>query len=919
MSSWTAFKSQFDKLKTHTTSCPVKSEKNDTDSITITDHTSWINRIGEAGNKPRDWYDYINLVKSQVGMKDAVARHNLLSCLYDRAFKAISSADNKRNETYARLFLDYAQVKSEYSPDEAEALLTYARSIVRRFAIVHTAAAEFEVKQGNVSKAKKILEKARLIEAEPKELVREALKNLENGKTKLTSVESTVPADSHQHYSVESGINSKDATDEVFLAKVTKSDQSAQSHTTSCVTSYDTPNGNLTSDAASLSHLKSVIQSASKQPLRHSQSTPECRQMTKTSDSVPNWKRPLGSSKIGLPMRVKKMSLPFSKKEDDIDLEEEKNIDSIKPLPSHPQENETFGSHAHTSGYLSMSQIDETVPMETDGKVAQSCDFKEPMKYRTPLASSTQHNIKDKPESQVTPASFMDLSIVEKAKPAMSSVDCKKRLVPPECAKSSVECDKKVTERKDSDSICAGQQTESSEKDPPAPRIQPPSLPTPNIPTPASAGAADADAVSKVSTPCMKNRVEEMASLTPSMNPVDTVKVNGQQYFIWKLVGRGGSAKVYQVFDTQKNTRALKCVDLEDANEIVVNGFKNEVRLLKKLQYCKSVIKMYDFEHNEELNKLFVLMDFGETDMATLFKSRIQSGEGIEPHMIRFYWKEMLTAVHALHKEGVIHSDLKPANFMMVAGNLRLIDFGIANAVQQDKTSIFLNTPMGTLNYMSPEAIMESFEGSDGGSAGDRVKPIYKISVRSDIWSLGCILYNMVYGKTPFQHIRNQLGKLQAITNPQHKIEFPDIANKNLLDVLKKCLTRDPKSRPTTEELLAHPYLMEEKEKSPAPLALTKAMKDALLQISNASPRSAQSLTQGLLQQLETGGKIDLSTLPSKPLTPDQPIIRSHSSEPCPDSAQPAVSVKEKPTRTKQEAGAIKVRAPLQCINVHQK
>ncbi|XP_048240015.1 dual specificity protein kinase Ttk-like [Haliotis rufescens] len=918
MSSWTAFKSQFDKLKSHTASCQVKTEKNDTDSITITDHTSWINRIGDAGNKPGDWYDYINLVKSQVGTKDAVARHNLLSCLYDRAFKAISSADNKRNETYAKLFLDYAQVKSEYSPDEAEALLTYARSIVRRFSIVHTAAAEFEVRQGNVSKAKKILEKARLIEAEPKELVREALRNLENGKTRLTSTESAVPAESKRHCSVGSSAISKEATDEVMPAKVTPPEESAQSHTTSCVTGDDTLNGNLTTDAASLSHLKSVIQSASKGPLRHCLSTPECRQMTKTSDSVPNWKRPLGTSKIGLPMRVKKMSLPFSKKEDDIDLEEEKNIDSIKPLPSHPQENETFGSHAHTSGYLSMSQSDVTVPMETDGKAAQSCDFKEPMKYRTPLASSTHHNIKDKPGSQVAPASFMDLSIVEKPKLAMSSVECKKRLAPPECAESASdrECDKKRTERKDSDSKCAAQQTDSSVKEPQAPSIQPPSLPTPNIPTQPPVGVA---AVTKMSTPCMKNRLGEMASLTPSMSPVDTVTVNGQQYFIWKLVGRGGSAKVYQVFDTQKNTRALKCVDLEDANEVVVNGFKNEVRLLKKLQYCKSVIKMYDFEHNEELNKLFVLMDFGETDMATLFKSRIQSGEGIEPHMIHFYWKEMLTAVHALHKEGVIHSDLKPANFMMVAGNLRLIDFGIANAVQQDKTSIFLNTPMGTLNYMSPEAIMESFEGSDGGSASDRVKPTYKISVRSDIWSLGCILYNMVYGKTPFQHIRNQLGKLQAITNPQHKIDFQDIANKNLLDVLKKCLTRDPKSRPNTDELLAHPYLMEDKEKSPAPLALTKAMKDALLQISNASPRSAQSLTQGLLQQLETGGKIDLSTLPSKTLSQDQPVVLSQAPRPCLASDQPAVGVKEKPVGIKQESGAVKVRAPLQCINVHQK
>ncbi|XP_046544372.1 dual specificity protein kinase Ttk-like [Haliotis rubra] len=844
MSSWTAFKSQFDKLKTHTASCPVKSEKNDTDSITITDHTSWINRIGDAGNKPKDWYDYINLVKSQVGMKDAVARHNLLSCLYDRAFKEVNWQKVKpyllQITREMRPMPDYFWIMPKSRVNTAQtrrkALLTYARSIVRRFAIVHTAAAEFEVKQGNVSKAKKILEKAHVIEAEPKELVREALKNLDNGKTRLTSVESTVQAESQQQCIVDSGANSKDATDEVFPSKVTKSELSAQSHTASCVTSHDTPNGNLTSDAASLSHLKSVIQSASKQPLRHSQSTPECRQMTKTSDSVPNWKRPLGTSKIGLPMRVKKMSLPFSKKEDDIDLEEEKNIDSIKPLPSHPQENETFGSHAHTSGYLSMSQIDETVPMETDGKVAQSCDFKEPMKYRTPLASSTHHNIKDKPESQVTPASFIDLSIVEKPKPAISSVECKKRLVPPECAKSSTDCDKKVTERKDSDSVCAGQQTDSSVKEPPAPSIQPPSLPTPNIPTPANAGAAAA-AVSKMSTPCTKNRVGEMASLTPGMNPVDTVTVNGQQYFIWKLVGRGGSAKVYQVFDTQKNTRALKCVDLEDANEIVVNGFKNEVRLLKKLQYCKSVIKMYDFEHNEELNKLFVLMDFGETDMATLFKSRIQSGEGIEPHMIRFYWKEMLTAVHALHKEGVIHSDLKPANFMMVAGNLRLIDFGIANAVQQDKTR-----------------------------------------VRKPSWS--------------------------PLKDPTVEVPATGL-NPHIRFVFQKCLTRDPKSRPTTDELLAHPYLMEDKEKSPAPLALTKAMKDALLQISNASPRSAQSLTQGLLQQLETGGKIDLSTLPSKPLTP---VVQSQPSESCPASAQPAVSVK--PTRIKQEGGAVQGRAP---------
>ncbi len=63
--------------------------------------------------------------------------------------------------------------------------------------------------------------------------------------------------------------------------------------------------------------------------------------------------------------------------------------------------------------------------------------------------------------------------------------------------------------------------------------------------------------------------------------------------------------------------------------------------------------------------------------------------------------------------------------------------------------------------------------------------PTLKISPKGDVWSLGCILYCMTYGKTPFQSITNQIAKLHAIIDPSHKIEFPDISEKDLLDVLK--------------------------------------------------------------------------------------------------------------------------------------
>jgi serine/threonine-protein kinase TTK/MPS1 len=284
--------------------------------------------------------------------------------------------------------------------------------------------------------------------------------------------------------------------------------------------------------------------------------------------------------------------------------------------------------------------------------------------------------------------------------------------------------------------------------------------------------------------------------------------VNGKHFTRMELVGRGGSGKVYRVMAENSKHFALKIVSLEDLDELTIRGFKGEIELLRKLENVDRVVRLYDFEINEKKKILLVLMDIAELDLKKLLDPKIDEETGkFDVTFTRYIWKEMLECVQAVHKFDIVHSDLKPANFVMMQGRLKLIDFGIANAIQDDTVNVHREQQVGTPNYMSPETLLDtnSMNGHRASGAGKLIK----VGKPSDVWSLGCILYQIVYGKTPFSHITNNVRKVMAITDPSHAITYPAVGiggvpvPTGLIRTLKKCLDREISRRPTIEQLLS--------------------------------------------------------------------------------------------------------------------
>jgi serine/threonine-protein kinase len=257
------------------------------------------------------------------------------------------------------------------------------------------------------------------------------------------------------------------------------------------------------------------------------------------------------------------------------------------------------------------------------------------------------------------------------------------------------------------------------------------------------------------------------------MQQARTTHVLADRYELGPVLGQGGMARVHQGVDRQLDRRvAIKVLAPPfDRDDEFVERFRREARAAAGLSH-PNIVAVFDSGSDDGTHFIVTELVEGET-----LADRLRDGP-MPPADAVAVAVDIARALAAAHALGLIHRDIKPGNVMLLPdGRVKVVDFGIARAAGSD-TLTHTGVVLGSTAYLSPEQA--------GGQPVDE---------RADLYSLGCVLYEMLTGRVPFRadtpiatmyrHVNEDAPPPSTIAPVQPELE----------DVVLRCLEKDPKRR----------------------------------------------------------------------------------------------------------------------------
>jgi serine/threonine protein kinase len=282
----------------------------------------------------------------------------------------------------------------------------------------------------------------------------------------------------------------------------------------------------------------------------------------------------------------------------------------------------------------------------------------------------------------------------------------------------------------------------------------------------------------------------------PQRNPMDILThlvSEGDPHTLYTdlvKVGQGSSGAVFKAVDTRTNTPvAIKqmIIDKQAMDEVLVN----EIDIMSEGRGCENIVQFLDSylvepSNPREKSKLWVVM---ELLAGGSLGELLQVWQTVPEDKIAYVCKSLLQGLHHFHQRDrpIIHRDLKPDNVLLgLDGSVKITDFGFCARLGDGRN----DERVGTAHWMPPEVVK-----------GKK----YDCSV--DIWSLGIIAMEMYEGEPPYAG--QSASRVQFLIAARGRPDFkkPDAMSPEFKDFVTKCTMMDPKQRPTSSQLLSHPFL----------------------------------------------------------------------------------------------------------------